>query len=204
MQKTPRKNHGRAAKKKAPLPMASALIDATRIPDVVRIPRRTVVACDGEGPPEKEAFQRGVAAVYGAAYGLKFAQKERGRDFRIGPLEARWWAEPPPQHAPPPRETWRWQVRIALPDGITEEDVAAAAAKKHSAARRIVIEPQTLGRILHVGPYADEPRSLEAARAALVDAGLVPAGPHVEVYLSDPRRTAQENLRTVLLVESAH
>ena len=200
MQKTARKNHARPAKK-PPLPMPSALIDATAIPDVVRVPRRVVIASDGEGPPEKEAFQRAVGAVYGAAYGVKFAQKARGRDFRIGPLEARWWAEP---HGPPPRDTWRWQVLIALPDGITEDDVAAMAAKKHSNARRVAIEPETMGRILHVGPYAEEPRSLEAARAALVDAGLVPAGPHVEVYLSDPRRTAPEKLRTVLLVESAH
>lgn len=198
------------------LPVPDALIDALPFPDVVRIPARTVIALDGAGPPEAEDFQKGVAALFGVAYGLRFAQKARST-FRIGPLEARWWAEPAPQTISfAPRETWRWQVRLGVPDRISADDVSAAAeAASHRKGgrlsgspeallvRRLYLDAQPMGRILHVGPYALEGPSLDAAREALLDAGLTPAGPHIEVYLNDPRRTAPQRLRTVLLVESA-
>jgi hypothetical protein len=217
MQKMARRIAGTAANGKAPLPTPDAVVDALPLPDVARIPARTVIALDGAGPPEAEPFQRAVPALYGVAYGLKFAQKARGLDFRIGPLEARWWAEPPPYSlASAPRDTWRWQVRLGVPDRISADDVTAAAdAAVHRKGgklagspeallvRRLFLDAQPMGRILHTGPYAEEGPSLEAARAALVDAGLTPAGPHVEVYLNDPGRTAPQRLRTVLLVESA-
>lgn len=199
------KTRAKSSPKKPPLPMPDALLDATPHADVVRIPPRVVVAFDGEGPPEDPVFEQGIGAVYGVAYTVKFARKAKGHDFRIGPLEARWWAEPPPPPGElPPRASWRWQVRIAVPNAVTEAEVADAAQKKKvEGVRRLFIDATTVGRILHVGAYADEPRSLEAARAALEDAGLKAAGPHVEIYLSDPRRTAAEKLRTVLLLEPA-
>jgi hypothetical protein len=60
-----------------------------------------------------------------------------------------------------------------------------------------------MGRVLHVGPYADEPRSFAKIEAALASAGRTPGFPHLEVYLSDPRRTKPAKLKTVLLLETA-
>jgi len=57
---------------------------ATTTPDVVEVPARSAVAIDGAGPPEDPGFQRAVGALYGVAYGLKFARKPGGRDFKIG------------------------------------------------------------------------------------------------------------------------
>jgi hypothetical protein len=216
MQKMAR-GRGQVAHGAALLAIPDALIDAVPLPDVVRVPSRTVIALDGAGPPEAAAFPKGVGALYGVAFQLKFAQKGRGSDFRVGPLEARWWAEPAPATLScAPRETWRWQVRLAVPDRISADEVTAAAEavahRKHGKlegseeallVRRLFLDAQPMGRILHVGPYAEEGPSLDAAREALVDAGLTPAGPHLEVYLNDPRRTAPGRLRTVLLVEAA-
>jgi hypothetical protein len=210
MQKTTR-NASKPAIRKPPLPMPDVLLEAKRIPDVVRVPARTVIAIDGAGAPEDGPFGAAIAAVYAVGYGIKFAQKSRGHDFRIGPLETRWWAVPPPQDERPPRETWRWQVRLAIPDSIEARDVAAAASqaatRKDGSAEALRVRPLALdgcvmGRILHVGPYTEEPRSLEAARAALLNAGITPAGPHLEIYLNDPRRTAPQRLKTVLLIEA--
>ncbi len=205
-------NIRKGAAKKPTQPVPDALLDATRIADVVRVPARTVIAIEGAGPPEKAAFQRGVAAIYAVGFTLKFARKSKGRDFRVGPLEARWWAEPPPPTLTlAPRDTWRWQLRLGVPDSVTLDEVTEAAdavAKKRSGfdevqlVRRLFIAAEMMGRILHVGPYSREGRSLDAAREAVRDAGLTPVGPHVEVYLSDPRRTASERLRTVLLLET--
>lgn len=217
MQKTARNTGRQVAHGVSLLPIPDALIDAVPLPDVARVPSRTVIALDGAGPPEAAAFQKSVAALYGVAYTLKFAQKARGGDFRVGPLEARWWAEPAPMTIScAPRETWRWQVRLAVPDRISADDVTAAAeaaarrkggklegSEEALLVRRLFLDAQPMGRILHLGPYAGEGPSLDAAREALVDAGLTPAGPHLEVYLNDPRRSAPARLRTVLLVESA-
>ncbi|HUJ28070.1 MAG TPA: GyrI-like domain-containing protein [Myxococcales bacterium] len=198
-----------------PLPVPEALIEATPVADVVRVPERTVVAIDGVGPPEGAAFPAAIGAIYGVAYGIKFAQKARGKDFRIGPLEALWWADPlPASLAAAPRESWRWQLRMGVPGHVHAGEVSEVARslidrQRHKAeiaaaakgVRLLQIPAQTLGRILHVGPYAEEEQSIRAAQAALVDAGLTPKGPHIEVYLNDPRRTASTRLKTVILIE---
>ena len=52
---------------------------------------------------------------------------------------------------------------------------------------------------LHLGPYTDE-----AATLAHLDDDVMPAaelafaGPHHEIYLSDPRRVAPETIKTIL------
>ncbi len=69
-----------------PLPVPGVLLAATAVPEVVEVPARTAVAIDGAGPPDGPAFPRAVGALYGAAYGLKFARKAKGADFKIGPL----------------------------------------------------------------------------------------------------------------------
>jgi hypothetical protein len=176
---------------------------------------RTAVAIDGAGPPDEPGFQRALGALYGVAYGLKFARKPGGRDFKIGPLEGRWWAEGASAGVlVAPRHTWRWRLRIAVPDDVAEGEVAAvvraAVGKKggklegSDEARRVVLERIPLarvGRVLHVGPYADEPASFARMDGVLAAAGLRRARPHIEVYLSDPRRAKPEKLRTVLLGE---
>lgn len=183
---------------------------------MVDVPARTALAIDGAGSPEGEAFGRSVGAIYGIAYGLKFA-RDRGRSFKIGPLEGRWWAEGAPEGVhQAPRETWRWRLRMAVRDDVADAELAdvvrAARLRKggklegSEEAKRVFVERlpgATVGRILHVGPYAEEPRSLARMDAAVGAAGLRPARSHVEIYLSDPRRTAPSRLRTVLLREVA-
>src|SRR5574341_1470151 len=76
----------------APESMPRALFRGTTTPDAVMVPARTVLALDGQGAPEGERFQHSIAAIFGIAYTLKFARKKGGRgDFKICPLETRWW-----------------------------------------------------------------------------------------------------------------
>jgi hypothetical protein len=53
-------------------------------------------------------------------------------------------------------------------------------------------------QVLHTGPYADEPATIARMEAHAKDKGFSFAGPHHEIYLSDPRRVAPEKLRTIL------
>jgi hypothetical protein len=187
----------------------------------VEVPARTVLAIDGERGPEQEAFGRSIGALYGVAYTLKFTRKKAkaSGDFKIGPLEGRWWAEGAPAGGDfevAPRETWRWRLRIGVPADVTAREVKAAieaaTAKKGGRlegspeARRVALErvPRArMGRLLHVGPYAEEPASFARIRGALAAAGLRGGRAHVEIYLSDPMRTEPSKLRTGLLLEVA-
>ncbi|MCZ6683414.1 MAG: GyrI-like domain-containing protein [Planctomycetota bacterium] len=52
--------------------------------------------------------------------------------------------------------------------------------------------------MLHLGPYAEEARTMAAMAAFVEENGLRFNGIHHEIYLSDPRRVAPEKLRTIL------
>jgi hypothetical protein len=51
---------------------------------------------------------------------------------------------------------------------------------------------------LHVGPWRDETPTIERLVEFAGSKGLAITGRHHEIYLSDPSRTAPENLKTVL------
>lgn len=56
--------------------------------------------------------------------------------------------------------------------------------------------------MMHIGPYETESSSLEKMQEFMLENGLADLAftgrRHHELYLSDPRRTAPEKLRTVL------
>jgi hypothetical protein len=105
-------------------------------------------------------------------------------------------------------------LRITVPSDVTQDEIAAVArdatTKKggklegNTAVTRVFLEkiPETrCGRILHIGPYADEPRSFAVLAPVIAAAGARASHHHIEVYLGDPRRTAPDKLKTVLLKE---
>ena len=59
-------------------------------------------------------------------------------------------------------------------------------------------EEGTVGQIVHVGPYSDEPATIALIDQAITDAGLHSRGIHHELYLSDPNRARPDQMRTLL------
>jgi hypothetical protein len=213
-----RARRARPAASQPRLPMPPQLLAATATPDIVTVPTRAVVTLDGVGAPEDAAFQRSVAAVYGVAYTVKFARKRSGKpDFAIGPLEGRWWTDEPSRALPEvPRGAWRWELRLAVPGGVTEAEVARAIAAatgrrggklegsaEAARVRRVRLPATAYGRVLHVGPYSREGESFARIVELLERAGRRAANAHLEIYLNDPRRVAPEKLKTALLLELA-
>jgi len=178
------------------------------------VPSRPIVAVDGEGAPGSQPFQDAVSALYSVAYGVHFILKRRGIEARIGTLEGL-WSTVEPRHAADPDAfmpgdpaNWRWTLLFELPEAATDEDLRAAKAdarRRHPspALDRLGFRRYDEGLVveaLHVGPYATEPETMSRMAAAAEQAGLARLGPHHEIYLGDPRRTAPERLRTVLRV----
>lgn len=178
---------------------------------IVTIPDRSCLAIDGIGAPGGPEFEAAMGALYAAAYSLHFLLRDRGIEARIGPSEALWerrdgeagWPEGDVAFDP---AFWRWTLFMGLPEEATEEDVAAALAvarrKRPSPAlanlHQMILGEGLVVEAMHVGPYEAEPGTITRMRELATANGLTPHGPHHEIYLGDPRRSAPEKLRTVL------
>lgn len=176
---------------------------------LVEVPPLDYLAVDGRGDPNTAPAYRGaVEALYAAAYTLKFmSKKELLRDYVVPPLEGLWWARDMASFVVRRKSEWSWTMMIMIPDfvddAMAERAIAAAKKKAASAALdRLHVARIAEGRavqILHVGPYDAEGPILSKLHEEFLPAnGLVEAGHHHEIYLSDPRKTAPDKLRTVL------
>lgn len=163
---------------------------------------------DGRGDPNVSPdYQKAVQWLYSVSYGLKFmSKKEPGRDYAVPPLEGLWWAEDMGTFLSRDKAAWSWTMMIMQPDWITQEMFSAAIEK---AGKKLGEVPPSLRlapydeglsvQIMHIGPYDDEgPVIARLHGEFLPQNGLVETGHHHEIYLSDPRKTAPEKLKTVL------
>ena len=171
------------------------------------VPPQTYFAIDGAGNPNiVPAYAEAVQALYASVYTLKFASKAGGQDFVVPPLEGLWWAEDWSAFTGRRKDEWSWTMLIAIPPLVTggaEAAIAAAREKKGLAAldrvRVQTIEEGRCAQVLHIGSYDDEAPLLARLHGEfLPQHHLAERGKHHEVYLSDPRRTAPEKLKTIL------
>jgi hypothetical protein len=180
-----------------------------RKPHLVRAPAMQFLMIDGSGDPNtSEEFQRATGALYAASYGLKFASKEEGRDYGVMPLEGLWWSDPPEDFSLEDKAGWLWTLMIVQPEWITRAmlDVAISAAvdkgkigdEEARALRLETLEEGQSAQVLHIGPYQAEAPTIAGLHEFVNASGYRLRGKHHEVYLSDPRRTAPEKMKTVL------
>lgn len=174
-------------------------------PVLLTIQSAQYLAISGQGAPGGEAFIARIGALYGMAFTVKMTQKAAGlQDYAIGKLEAQWFFEGDP--AGIPLEQWRWKLLMRTPDFIKAADLRKAVATlrkrgKAAEAGEVVLERIEEGRcvqMLHVGPYEQECATIAKMQAFAEGKGLRFAGPHHEIYISDPRRVPPERLKTIL------
>jgi hypothetical protein len=179
----------------------------------LRIPARRYLAIDGTDAPGSPEFRDAIGTLYPVAYTMHFALKARGIDEPIGALQGLYWLggrEPTRAEdvsaAMDGRGAWRWRLLLPIPDAATSEDIEASirAVRTRKVPPRIdelwILdwEEGAVGQIVHLGPYADEPATIERLDRAVVEAGLHSRGVHHEIYLSDPQRGRPERMRTLL------
>jgi hypothetical protein len=179
------------------------LYSATATPCIVEVPSAQFLVIDGVGEPGGEQFTKALQAIYGIAYGIKFALKP-AVNYSIMPLEALWGLSQ--ADADSPRTSWPWTLMILQPEAVTHDDLDIAAMKMRKNRRGTPIDSVRLehlaegtsAQVLHLGPYADEMATTERLMAYIAAQGYRPSGRHHEIYLSDPNRTAPEKLRTII------
>lgn len=176
-----------------------------REPALVKVGAGSYLTVQGRGGPATADFARAVGALYGTAYTLKFARKRSGHDFKVGALEGLWTATAGGKTAlAAPKSTWRWKLLMRVPEAVTPaavRDALAELREKKGDLPRVALErirEGTVVQVLHVGSYAEEPRSLAKMDAFVRSRRLRYRGAHHEIYLSDPRRVPANRLRTIL------
>lgn len=175
----------------------------------VEVPDMKFFIVEGKGNPNtSEAYQGAIMALYSMAYTLKFGLKKKdpSKDFRVGPLEGLWWNTDSGALVLGNKEDWQWAAMIMVPDFITQD--IAATAKKMAVKKKGLPELPRLrmeglhegkaAQIMYIGPYADEGPTIERIHKFIQEKGGAPSGKHHEIYMSDPRRTAPEKLKTVI------
>lgn len=172
----------------------------------VELPPFRYLMIDGQGAPSATGYQDAIATLYPVAYTLKYALKP-DHDFTVGPLETLWWVDAPGGFPTANPADWRWTAMIIVPDFVADDHLVAAIAelrrKGKSAPRLDSIRMETLDegacvQIMHIGPYASELDTIRRLQDYMTDNGMERRGRHHEIYLSDPRTTAPERLRTIL------
>lgn len=53
-------------------------------------------------------------------------------------------------------------------------------------------------QIMHIGPYSTEPETINRMKEFITQNGFIENGLHHEIYLSDPRKTEPEKMKTIL------
>lgn len=185
-------------------------------PEVIDVPSAYYIMVDGTGDPQGKAYQEAVGILYSLNYTIKMSRKsgtelEGYFDYVIPPLEGLWWS-PGGKLDLSQRDQWMWTSMIRQPEFVTPEVFAWAVQKCQvkkpeidvSKARLEVLEEGTCVQMLHIGTYDQETESMEKIMAFIENnryrdcSGQ--ARKHHEIYLSDPRKTVPERLKTVLRV----
>ena len=187
-----------------------------RKPTIVRVPTMNYVAVRGSGDPNDEegAYQAAIQLLYGIAYTIKMSKKSSRQiegyfDYVVPPLEGFWWQDNVAGVDYARKADFQWISCIRLPDFVQREDfdwaVAEGTRKKKldfSSVEFLTIEEGLCVQCLHMGPYDNEPATVDAMHAFMEEQGyaldISDERHHHEIYLSDARKTAPEKLRTVI------
>lgn len=181
--------------------------------ELIEVPAFQFVMLDGAIEPGMEpgtspAFQEAFQALYGISFTLKFESKKRKIDpidYPVMAMEGLWWVKGG-EFDPARKDDWSYTLMMLQPDHITPEMFQKAQEqlyKKHPtpSVSKLRLERFCEGlsmQIMHVGPYAAEPATIEKMKAFAQEKGLRRRGHHHEIYLGDPRKAAPDKLKTVL------
>ena len=185
-------------------------------PEIVIVPTMVFAAVRGKGNPNEEdgEYKQAIELLYGISYTIKMSKKNDHRiegyfDYVVPPLEGLWEQKGMVGIDYSRKSDFSWTAMIRLPDFVTRSDfdwaVEQAALKKKrdfSKVEFMTYEEGICVQCMHIGSYDDEPSTVALMDSYAESVGYVTditaLRPHHEIYLSDPRKTASEKLKTVI------
>jgi len=191
-------------------------------PVIVEIPKMNYISVRGKGNPNEEngEYQEALGLLYAIAYTLKMSHKGTYKisgyfEYVVPPLEGFWWQDTTKEinyshiDTTISKDSFNWISVIRLPDFVTQSDfdwaIKEASKKKKKDFAKVVFFSYDEGlcvQCMHIGSYDNEPITVQAMRGFAIANGyeiaITPQKPHHEIYLSDPRKSAVEKLKTVI------
>ena len=187
-------------------------------PALIDVPKMLFAMVDGRGDPNTcTEYKQALEILYGISYSIKMskmkAPPEGYFEYVVPPLEGLWWTEnglPYPCGYGCDKSKFYWTAMIRQPEFVTQAVFEAAKQTLHQKnpaldLTKVRLEPLTEGlcvQVMHCGSYDDEELSINKMDVFLAESGyrndFSDARRHHEIYLNDPRRTAPENLKTVI------
>ena len=170
------------------------LYSSKQKPALVDIPPFKFIMIDGKGKPKGENYQNAMQILYSITYTIKMSKKENKCNFNIS------------------KDKWLWTSMIAQPNFVTKEifDWALNECKTKKTNldfSKVRFETFCEGlcvQAMHIGPYDEEYKTISKIDNFIKDNNLKNITnnikKHHEIYLSDPRRTASNKLRTILRI----
>ena len=187
-------------------------------PAIVDVPAMNYVAVFGEGNPNIEdgAYKNSIGLLYAISYTVKMSKRGNHKidgffDYVVPPLEGLWRMNDGKPFDYARKDDLCWISMIRLPDFVKKQDfewaIKEGSAKKKidlSSAELFTFDEGLCVQCMHIGSYDSEPATISAMRAFIETQGysfdLIDTRLHHEIYLSDPRKTAPEKLKTVIRI----
>lgn len=180
-------------------------------PEIVDVPKMPFFAVSGSGDPNGEEFAKATEALYSMSYAVKMSYKSEDvptgyYDYTVFPLEGVWDLI---DHSKPStdKSNFKYTIMIRQPDFLTEkgfERFLEQTKRKKSnpyldRVRFEYVEDGLNCQMMHIGSFDDEPESFARMETYCTEQGYIRSSKlHREIYLSDPRKTEQSKLKTVL------
>ena len=186
-------------------------------PTILTIPKMNYIAVRGKGDPNEEngEYKKSIGLLYAIAFTIKMSYKGNHKiegyfSYVVPPLEGFWWQEGM-EHTIDYQNKKKMQFisLIRLPDFVTKKDflwaIEEATNQKKmdfSKVEFLEYEEGCCVQCMHIGSYDEEPKTLKRMYQFIENEGYVcdinKKRFHHEIYLSDPRRCEEKNLKTVI------
>lgn len=180
-------------------------------PQIIEVPSMPFFMIDGSGDPNREEFAKATEALYSLSYAVRMSYKSEVvpdgyYEYTVFPLEGVWDLVDRSKPATD-KSNFKYTIMIRQPDFLTEEWFErfleqTINKKPNPYLENIRFEQAEDGlscQMMHLGSFEDEPESFARMEEYCADHGYIRTSKiHREIYLSDPRKTEQAKLKTVL------
>lgn len=182
-------------------------------PSLINVPKMKFILVEGKGNPNAEngEYQKAMELLYGLSFTIKMSKMGENKidgyfEYVVPPLEGFWW-----NHMEGMKENFQWISMIRQPEFVTP-DVFEWAKYELKKKKDLAIEKARFEEIqeglcvqmMHIGSYDEETATIAQMEHFIQENGLKNdignERKHHEIYLSDPRRTKVENLKTVIRI----
>ena len=184
---------------------------------MIDVPKIVYVTVDGRGDPNtSNEYKEALELLYGISYTIKMSKMTDDKivgyfEYVVPPLEGLWWLDEQKEDLMiSDKSKFNWKSMIRLPEFVTIDVFEHAkevlkTKKPNLNFDKVNYEEINEGKcvqIMHIGSYDDEAVSIKKIQDFIIENNLKidinKQRKHHEIYLSDPRKTKVENLKTVI------